>query len=96
MKRTSNSTNLEATRNGLGASRGDPAGATGVPAEPLTLTIPNASLRTGISRSELYRLMAARKITARKSGKRTLLIWSSLKAHVEGLPPATFRSPNSA
>jgi hypothetical protein len=96
MKQTSNSTNLEAARNRFGAGEGDPAGGTSVPVEPLTVTIPNASLRTGISRSELYRLMAARKITARKSGKRTLLIWSSLKAHVEALPPATFRSPNAA
>lgn len=96
MKQTSNSTNLDAARNRFGTGEDDPASATDVPAEPLMVTIPNASLRTGISRSELYRLMAARKIAARKSGKRTLLIWSSLKAHVEALPTATFRSPNAA
>jgi len=43
---------------------------------------------SGISRSGLYKLFKAGKITPRKSGKRTLLLVSDLRAYVENLPKA--------
>jgi hypothetical protein len=58
--------------------------------QPLTVTIPDAVRLSGLSRSEIYRRLGAGDIQARKSGCRTLIVWASLKAHVETLPPAEF------
>ncbi|HME26312.1 MAG TPA: hypothetical protein VKI44_34135 [Acetobacteraceae bacterium] len=65
-------------------------------AQQLTVTIPDAVRLSGLSRSEIYRRLSAGDIQARKSGCRTLIVWASLKAHVEALPPAEFRAPKSA
>jgi hypothetical protein len=64
-------------------------------AEPLTVTIPDAVRLSGLSRSEIYRRLGAGDIQARKSGCRTLIIWDSLKAHLQTLPPAEFRTPKA-
>jgi excisionase family DNA binding protein len=64
--------------------------------QPLTVTIPEAVRLSGLSRSELYRQLSAGHIRARKSGSRTLILWESLKAHVESLPEAEFRAPKAA
>jgi hypothetical protein len=64
--------------------------------QPLTVTIPEAVRLSGLSRSELYRQMSVGHIHARKSGSRTLILWASLKAHVEALPEAAFRAPKAA
>jgi hypothetical protein len=66
----------------------------GVP--PMMVTIPEAVRLSGLSRSELYRRLSAGDIEARKSGCRTLIVWSSLRAHLEALPPAEFRAPKAA
>jgi hypothetical protein len=63
--------------------------------QPLTVTIPEAVRLSGLSRSELYRQLSAGHIHARKSGSRTLILWASLKAHVEALPEAEFRAPKA-
>ena len=90
MRQSLNATKLSVDPNPSAGSGGDFTSGTKALSDPLMVTISNASLRTGWSRSELYRLLAAGKIAARKSGKRTLLIWASIKAHAETLPPATF------
>lgn len=59
--------------------------------EPLTVTIPTATARTGLSRSSLYRLAVAGSITFRKAGRTTLIEWPTLKAHVAALPVADLR-----
>jgi hypothetical protein len=64
--------------------------------QPLTVTIPEAVRLSGLSRSELYLQLSAGHILARKSGSRTLILWASLKAHVEALPEAEFRAPKAA
>jgi len=64
--------------------------------QPLTVTIPEAARLSGLSRSELYRQLSAGRIRACKAGSRTLIVWESLKAHVEALPPAAFRAPRAA
>jgi hypothetical protein len=61
-------------------------------AQPLTVTIPDAVRLSGLSRSEIYRRLTAGDIQARKSGCRTLIVWNSLKAHIESLPAAGFRA----
>lgn len=64
--------------------------------QAFTDTIPNASAYSGLSRSEIYRLLATGQIKAVKSGKRTLVLMDSLRAHLESLPPAQFRMPSHA
>ena len=64
------------------------------PIEPHAVTFPHATLFSGISRSVLYRLLAAEKIRAVKSGGRTLILMDSLRQHLASLPYATFRVPN--
>ncbi len=67
---------------------------TQVPLEaPLTVTLFGLLQRVGISRSEAYRLLAARKLRAVKSGKRTLILWASVIAYVDSLPTAEFTVP---
>jgi predicted DNA-binding transcriptional regulator AlpA len=61
--------------------------------QPLAVTIPEAVRLSGLSRSEIYRRLSTRDIEARKSGSRTLIVWESLKEHIERLPPAEFREP---
>jgi hypothetical protein len=64
--------------------------------DPLTVPIPEAVRLSGISRSELYRRLAAGDVRAVKSGTRTLILMDSLRAHLANLPPATFRAPKAA
>ena len=59
--------------------------------DPLAVPIPEAVRLSGISRSELYRRLATGQVLAVKSGTRTLILMDSLRAHLTGLPPATFR-----
>ena len=63
---------------------------------PLMVPVIEAVRLTGISRSELYRRMAAGQIQARKSGKRTLIPTASLASHLASLPAARFRAPKTA
>lgn len=58
-----------------------------------TATIPDACEYSGLSRSEIYRLLSTQSISAVKSRKRTLILMDSLRAHLESLPVATFRTP---
>ena len=60
---------------------------------PLMVSIAEARRISGLSRSELYRRLAAGKICAVKGGARTLVILESLITHLNSLPPATFRAP---
>jgi hypothetical protein len=65
-------------------------------AAPITVTIPEAVRLSGLSRSEIYRRLADQSIQAVKSGTRTLIVMDSLRAHLAGLRPATFRLPKAA
>ena len=64
--------------------------------EPAYLPINPACTWSGLSRSELYRRLAAGQVRAIKSGRTTLIDVSSLKAHLAALPQATFRQSNAA
>ena len=58
--------------------------------DPLAVPIPEAVRLSGISRSELYRRLAAGHVRAVKSGARTLILMDSLREHLASLPAATF------
>jgi hypothetical protein len=60
--------------------------------ERVAAAIPDACRISGLSRSEIYRRLAAGDIQAIKSGSRTLVLMDSLRAHLASLPPATFRT----
>jgi hypothetical protein len=60
---------------------------------PMMVSIAEARRISGMSRSELYRRLAANKFMAVKSGSRTLIVLDSLIVHLKSLPAATFRAP---
>jgi hypothetical protein len=62
---------------------------------PIALTIPNATRVSGLSRSEIYRRLAAGDLEAVKAGARTLILWQSLEALLKTLPRARFRGSRS-
>jgi excisionase family DNA binding protein len=57
--------------------------------EPLALSPRDAAAYLSISKRTLSRLIAAKKIVARKDGPRTLVDVASLKAYYETLPLKT-------
>ena len=61
--------------------------------DPVSATIPNAVRLSGMSRSEIYRRLAAGDIKEVKNGSRTLVLMDSLREYLASLPPATFRAP---
>jgi hypothetical protein len=63
---------------------------------PITVAVSEGFRLIGESHSGGYRLLAAGKIKAVKSGRSTRLIYSSLIDHVASLPAAVFRTPEAA
>lgn len=51
-----------------------------------SLTIEDATTYCGIGRTKIYELIREGKLTARKAGKRTLLLTEELDAYVRSLP----------
>jgi len=69
-----------------------PASTTGpLKTGPILISIAEARIISGLSRSAIYRQLAAGKIRAVKGGSRTLIVLQSFVQHLESLPPATFR-----
>jgi excisionase family DNA binding protein len=60
---------------------------------PFTATIAMTSSLSGLSRSEIYRLLAAGRLRAVKSGRSTLILLPSVREHIASLPMAQFRAP---
>ena len=60
---------------------------------PFTVSIAEARRISGLSRSEIYRRLAEKRLEAVKSGSRTLIVMDTLMKHLKSLPPATFRTP---
>lgn len=52
--------------------------------------VPDACRISGLSRSELYRRLAAGDISAVKAGRKTLILMDSLRKHIASLPSAYF------
>jgi excisionase family DNA binding protein len=61
--------------------------------EPLALSPRDAAQLLSISKRSLSRLIAARKIAARKDGPRTLVDVASLKTYYAALPLKTDHAP---
>jgi hypothetical protein len=55
------------------------------PIEPLLLTVADAVRISGFSRSEIYRRLADGRIHGKKMRTRTLVVFESLRAHINGL-----------
>jgi excisionase family DNA binding protein len=55
----------------------------------MAVGVPEAAEMIGIGRSSLYALFREKKLTPRKSGKRTLILVEDLKHYVENLPAAS-------
>ena len=60
--------------------------------EVIAHTIADAVKISGIGRTTLYELIAAKKIDARKAGNRTLIPAESLRAFIAALPAADIRT----
>ena len=56
--------------------------------DPVLVVVSDALHISGLSRSALYRKLAAGEIEAVKSGTRTLVVVASLRAHLANLPLA--------
>jgi len=54
--------------------------------QKIAVTIPEATDRTGIGRTSLYKLFTLGKLTPRKLGKRTLILVEELDELVKSLP----------
>ena len=61
--------------------------------EPLALSPRDAAQFLSVSKRTLSRLIARKKITARKDGPRTLVDVASLRAYYESLPLKTDHAP---
>ena len=61
---------------------------------PMTIGISDAVAMVGISRAQIYRLVGKRQINMVKSGRRSLILVSSLIAYVQNLPDAVIRPPS--
>jgi excisionase family DNA binding protein len=53
---------------------------------PIALTIPDAVRASGLSRTGLYQALKNGRLTAIKSGKRTLIPYASLSGYLASLP----------
>jgi hypothetical protein len=65
----------------------------GTTIDPITAPIAEAVRISGMSRSEIYRRLAAGDIVAVKNGSRTLIVMASVRDYLARLPIATFRAP---
>ena len=59
-------------------------GAFGLPSEPLAYSIADACRVSTLCKSQIYNLIRAKKLEARKLGRRTLIPAASLRALIEG------------
>jgi hypothetical protein len=54
---------------------------------PLAVSIADAARMSGLGRTSLYKKIQRGELAVKKSGKRTLVLISALKAMLDGLPP---------
>lgn len=60
--------------------------------EPYTLTVLDAVGFSGCSRTRLFEAIRDGTLNSRQAGRRTLIFADSLRAWIDGLPPATERT----
>jgi hypothetical protein len=61
--------------------------------EPLALTIEQTQQATGESRTQVYARIGTGEYEAVKAGRRTLIIYESIKRRIAALPPAKIKPP---
>jgi hypothetical protein len=61
--------------------------------EPLSVTIHAASQITGEPRTKIYEGLKTGKLKAKKSGRRTLILYGSLQQYIADLSDAKFTPP---
>jgi len=61
--------------------------------EPYAITIKQTALSEGCCESRVYQRLAASEYRAVKDGRRTLVLWESIKARRAKLKPANFGNP---
>jgi hypothetical protein len=61
--------------------------------EPLTVTVEQTEHLTGESRSQIYNLIGCGAYQAVKSGRRTLILYDSIKRRQAALPRAKIKPP---
>lgn len=54
--------------------------------EPITVRVTQAAELTGLSKWTIYKWADAQKIESRYEGVARLIVWESLKKHIESLP----------
>ena len=54
--------------------------------KPITLTIPAAIRATGMSRTSIYEALKRGDLSARKAGRRTLILFADLEDYLASLP----------
>lgn len=62
---------------------------------PISVTVPEAMRITGLGRSSIYRAFDDKRLSRRKAGSRTLILYSELTAFIESLPVANTENPKS-
>jgi hypothetical protein len=62
---------------------------------PILISIADARIISGLSRSAIYRQLTAGNIRAVKNGSRTLIVLQSLVDYVNSLPAATWGGRNA-
>jgi hypothetical protein len=60
--------------------------------EPISVSVAQASILTGLSRSRIYELLGSRQLRAVKNGARTVILFDGLRRFVIGLPPADIKT----
>lgn len=60
--------------------------------EAIAVLIPEAERISGLSRTKIYKELAAGHLEAVKHGNRTLILVESIRARLASLPRATFRA----
>ena len=61
--------------------------------EPLTVTISQTEDLTGESRSQIYNRIGRGEYEAVKAGRRTLVVYESIKRRIAALPRAQIKAP---
>ena len=61
----------------------------------LAYTIPEAVAVSSLSRSAIYEAISRKELTARKRGRRTLILASELRAYMQNLPRFGMPAPTS-
>ena len=56
--------------------------------DPIALSVEDAAGAIGVSERQIWRMIGGGEIETRKLGRRTLILYQSLKTYIEALPPA--------